>query len=447
MRKLLSILVALSLCASFASLSLAEEETREVIFWHAMGGVNGEMITQLTDEYNETLGKEQGIHVTAIFQGLYADMRTKFMGAIQAQDMANLPDIVQMGASALGMMQEVQEVVWFEDILAMDTTMKLEDFEPKFVRSFSAEGRALGVPFASSTVILYYNEDMLREAGIEAPPATLAEMGEAAAKLYKEENGEPVQWGFVCQPGSWFMSSWIGMQASSEGNYSYIGNNADGREGVMTQVVFDEEGTMKRFLENYKAACEAGHFKVTSTNDLEEFAAGKVAMYIGSTSAFASVLQTVGDKFSFGCAFMPTVTAEDVGGVAAGGSSLYLLNRGDEQKMTDALRFLEYMTSAETQFKWHEGTGYFPVNVNAYDLPQMAERLEQYPQVQVMIDQLQASDPHVQEPLTGVSGTIDSSFMENILGVVTDELTIDEAVENMADEINEALEAYLQTLG
>lgn len=32
MRKLLSILVALSLCASFASLSLAEEETREVIF-------------------------------------------------------------------------------------------------------------------------------------------------------------------------------------------------------------------------------------------------------------------------------------------------------------------------------------------------------------------------------------------------------------------------------
>ena len=318
MRKLLSILVALSLCASFASLSLAEEETREVIFWHAMGGVNGEMITQLTDEYNETLGKEQGIHVTAIFQGLYADMRTKFMGAIQAQDMANLPDIVQMGASALGMMQEVQEVVWFEDILAMDTTMKLEDFEPKFVRSFSAEGRALGVPFASSTVILYYNEDMLREAGIEAPPATLAEMGEAAAKLYKEENGEPVQWGFVCQPGSWFMSSWIGMQASSEGNYSYIGNTADGREGVMTQVVFDEEGTMKRFLENYKAACEAGHFKVTSTNDLEEFAAGKVAMYIGSTSAFASVLQTVGDKFSFGCAFMPTVTAEDVGGVAAG---------------------------------------------------------------------------------------------------------------------------------
>ena len=446
MKKWLAVILALSLLASFAVASAEAAQPREVVFWHAMGGVNGQMIATLTDLYNETVGKEQGIHVTATYQGLYADMRTKFMAAVQAGELNNLPDVVQMGASALGMMQEVKEVVWFEDILKMDTTMKIEDFEPKFVRGFSSKGRALGVPFASSTVILYYNADMLKEAGFDAPPATLAEMGTMAAKLYKEENGEPVQWDFVCQPGSWFMSSWIGMQKSSQGDYAYIGDNADGREGVMTKVVFDEEGTMKRFLEIYKAACDEGHFKVTSTNDLEEFAAGKVAMYIGSTSAFANVVKTVGDKFAFGCGFLPKVTAEDKGGVAAGGSSLYMLNRGDEQKMADTLRFLEYMTSAETQFKWHEGTGYFPVNIHAYALDEMKARIEKYPQVQVMINQLQSSDPHVQEPFTGVSGTIDSSFNENILAVVTNEATIDEAIEAMADEINEALQAYLLTL-
>lgn len=446
MKKWLAVVLALALCASFAVATAESAQPREVQFWHAMGGVNGQMISTLTDLYNETVGKEQGIHVTATYQGLYADMRTKFMAAVQAGELNNLPDVVQMGASALGMMQEVKEVVWFEDILKMDTTMKIEDFEPKFVRGFSSNGRALGVPFASSTVILYYNADMLKEAGVDAPPATLEEMGKVAAKLYKEENGQPVQWGFVCQPGSWFMSSWIGMQKSSQGDYAYIGDNADGREGVMSKVVFDEEGTMKRFLEIYKAACDEGHFKVTSTNDLEEFAAGKVAMYIGSTSAFANVVKTVGDKFAFGCGFLPKVTAEDKGGVAAGGSSLYMLNRGDEQKMADTLRFLEFMTSAETQFKWHEGTGYFPVNVHAYELDEMKTRIEKYPQVQVMIDQLQSSDPHVQEPFTGVSGTIDSSFNENILAVVTNQATIDEAIEAMADEINEALQAYLLTL-
>lgn len=445
MKKLLSVVLALALCTTFICVAMGEE-TREVIFWHAMGGVNGEMITKLTDDYNQTLGQEQGIHVTAIYQGLYADMRTKFMAAIQAGELNNLPDVVQMGASALGMMQEVKEVIWFEDILKMDTIMKLEDFEPKFVRGFSSQGKALGIPFASSTVILYYNADMLEAAGIEQLPTTLEQMGQVSAKLYKEENGDATQWGFVCQPGSWFMSSWIGMQKSSQGNYSYIGNHADGREDVMTSVVFDTEGTMKHFLEVYKAACDEGHFKTTSTNDLEEFAAGKVAMYIGSTSAFSNVVKTVGDKFDFGCGFLPKVSEDDVGGVAAGGSSLYMLNRNDEQKINDTLRFVEYLTSAEAQFTWHEGTGYFPVNVHAYALDAMSQRIAAFPQVQVMIDQLQSSDAHVQEPLTGVSGTIDSSFTENILAVVSDELSIDEAVENMADEINAALNAYLLTL-
>jgi sn-glycerol 3-phosphate transport system substrate-binding protein len=424
----------------------AQEGPREVIFWHAMGGVNGEMIAKLTDQYNETVGKEQGIHVTAIYQGLYADMRNKFLGAVQTRNLSALPDIVQMGASALGMMQEVKEVIWFEDILNMETSLALEDFEPKFVRSFSSNGRALGIPFASSTVILYYNVDMFRENGLEGTPSTLAELAEYSLALYQEENGKPSRWGFVCQPGSWFMSSWIGMQSSSEGDYAYIGNNADGREGLMTKVVFDEEGTMKTFLENYKAANDRGRFKNTSTNDLEEFAAGKVGMYIGSTSAFATVLRTIGDSFTVGTGFLPKVTENDRGGVAAGGSSLYLLDRGNEQSIEDSLRFLEYMTSPEAQYAWHEGTGYFPVNVNTYQLPQMVSRVEQYPQVQVMIDQLKASHPYVQEPFTGVSGTIDSAFNEYILAVVTNQMSIDEAVKGMADEINDALTAYARTL-
>ncbi|MCL1796149.1 MAG: ABC transporter substrate-binding protein [Clostridia bacterium] len=447
MKKYLSILLLLALLIPMSSLVSAEQGPRELVFWHAMGGINGEMITALTDLYNETQGVDDGIHVEAIYQGLYADMRTKFLASVQTGDLENLPDIVQMGASALGMMKEIKEVVWFEDILRMDTTMKLDDFEPKFVRGFTSEGRALGVPFASSTVILYYNKDHFAAAGLDpaVPPKTIADIGEYSAALREEENGEVTRYGMVCQPGSWFMSSWIGMQPSSEGGYAYIGDNADGREGDMTRVVFDEEGTMKRFLEVYKAAYEVGQFKYMSDSDLEEFAAGKVSMYIGSTSAFASVIRAVEDKFEFGCGFLPLVGPEDKGGVAAGGSSLYMLDRGDEQKRADALRFLEYMTSAETQFLWHQGTGYFPVNVNAYALEDMKLRIAEYPQVQVMIDQLQGSDPHVQEPLTGVSGTIDAAFGEYIMAVI-EGMDIDEAVAEMADEINQALADYLLTL-
>lgn len=54
-----------------------------------------------------------------------------------------------------------------------------------------------GIPWQRSTIILYYNKDAYKEAGLdpETPPTTWKELEEYAQKLTKEENGTTTRYG------------------------------------------------------------------------------------------------------------------------------------------------------------------------------------------------------------------------------------------------------------
>lgn len=57
-------------------------------------------------------------------------------------------------------------------------------------------------------------------------------------------------------------------------------------------------------------------------------------MFVDSTAALRGVLNSVGDKFEVGTAFYPKVNASDKGGVAVGGSALYVMDREIRPKST-----------------------------------------------------------------------------------------------------------------
>lgn len=97
--------------------------------------------------------------------------------------------------------------------------------------------------------MLYYNKSMFADAGLDAskPPATIAELGEMAARLTDKPSK---QWGFILTPELYQMSSWIGMQGG------FLGNNESGRADTMTAVEFDKTGAMKNFLTEWKKAVD-----------------------------------------------------------------------------------------------------------------------------------------------------------------------------------------------
>jgi multiple sugar transport system substrate-binding protein len=79
------------------------------------------------------------------------------------------------------------------DYMSKSAIEAFDDIAPGLVKTMTIDGKLIGVPVRSATMALFYNEALLAERGISAPPTTLEELVEQAKKLtYRAEDGRPV---------------------------------------------------------------------------------------------------------------------------------------------------------------------------------------------------------------------------------------------------------------
>jgi sn-glycerol 3-phosphate transport system substrate-binding protein len=90
----------------------------------------------------------------------------------------------------------------------------LGSFYKAFMLNSQTGGKTWGIPFQRSTIVLYYNKELFKEAGLDPnkPPATWAEMADYAKKLTKKDaSGKVTQYG-VQIPSSgfpyWLFQAW-----------------------------------------------------------------------------------------------------------------------------------------------------------------------------------------------------------------------------------------------
>lgn len=70
-----------------------------------------------------------------------------------------------------------------------------KDFFPSFIQESVIDGTVWAVPDLASARALYYNVDLLKEAGVEAVPTTWAELEDAAQAIVDFYGGEVYPWG------------------------------------------------------------------------------------------------------------------------------------------------------------------------------------------------------------------------------------------------------------
>ena len=84
----------------------------------------------------------------------------------------------------------------FEPLDSYQKDDPIEDFgdiAPGLVQGMTVDGNLIGIPVRHATQGLFYNEALLEEAGISAPPTTLEELVEQAGKLtFTSSAGTPV---------------------------------------------------------------------------------------------------------------------------------------------------------------------------------------------------------------------------------------------------------------
>ncbi len=80
-----------------------------------------------------------------------------------------------------------------DDYVASDPIEDFDDIAPGLIQGMTVDGRLIGIPVRHATQGLFYNEALLEEAGIAAPPTTLEELVEQANKLtFTSASGTPV---------------------------------------------------------------------------------------------------------------------------------------------------------------------------------------------------------------------------------------------------------------
>jgi multiple sugar transport system substrate-binding protein len=84
----------------------------------------------------------------------------------------------------------------FEPLGAYQAKAPIEDFEdiaPGLVSALTVEGKLIGIPVRHATQALFYNEALLEEKGIKAPPTTIEELVDQARQLtFTSKPGTPV---------------------------------------------------------------------------------------------------------------------------------------------------------------------------------------------------------------------------------------------------------------
>ena len=407
----------------------SEVDKTTISFWHSMGGVNGQAIDTLVQKFNDE--NEYGITVEAEYQGSYDDALNKLKSAQIGNMGADLVQVYEIGTRFMiesGWIVPMQSMVNADEY---DTSV----LEPNLAAYYTINDMLYSMPFNSSTPLMYYNKDMFDAAGITEIPDSLEAIAQIGDKLLDSGAQEVMSLGIY----GWFFEQFIGKQGLE------YANNGNGRTEAATAVAFDENGAAANILNEWKNLYDLGYApNVGKGGDagLADFSAGKSAITLGSTASLKQILQDVDGKFEVGTAYFPKVKSTDEGGVSIGGASLWALDNNDPKKLRATWEFVKFLISPESQAFWNAETGYFPVNVDAHDEDVFKENIEKYPQFETAIDQLHDSAPQYAGALLSVFSEARAIVESEIESMLNGNETVDESVDSMASQINDAIEEY-----
>ena len=189
--------------AALASVIALAQAPVEVSFFYpvAVGGP----ITKIVDGLAADFEKENpGVKVKPIYSGSYQESIAKALTAAKSGE----PPVTSILLSTdMYTLIDEDAIVPFDDLVKTPEDIAwLKSFYPGFMENSQTGGKTWGIPFQRSTVVLYYNKESFKEAGLDPgkPPTTWKEMVDYAQKLTKRDaSGRVTQWG-VQIPSSGF---------------------------------------------------------------------------------------------------------------------------------------------------------------------------------------------------------------------------------------------------
>jgi len=283
--------------ASILGLSTAATAATDLTMYYpvAVGGSLTKIVDGMVDKFE---AQNPDINVNAIYAGNYNDARVKALAALQSGSPAQLSVMFSIDLHEL---RNLEAIVAFDDVVSTNEEREwLNSFYPALMENGKADGKTWGVPFQRSTIVMYYNKDMFRAAGLdpEMPPTSWEEFISMGKKLTtKDDSGTVQQWGAMI-PSTGYPYWMFG--ALTKQNSEVLMN----QEG--TETYFDKPGVVEALeywqdLGNKHAMMPKGMIEWGTLR--QNFLDQKTAIMWHSTGNLTTVKNKA--NFDFGVAKLP----------------------------------------------------------------------------------------------------------------------------------------------
>lgn len=420
MKKIMTLILAVLLLFTFSCGKKAVSKTT-IQFWHGLGGPLGDALTEMVKEYNKTHPEYQ---VVLNQVSSYEALSQKLMASIQANKQ---PDIAQVYESWTSKFITADVIVPIEDLIKEDKDFndkKLEDFYPVFVQSNTFNGKLWSFPFNKSVRMLFYNKDAFVRANLDpnTPPADWNAFLSYCKTFTKDLNGDkqPDTYGTNYAPNAWQFINLL-YQAGGQvldSNGKVVINQKPGVEALtfITDLI-NKDKTV---------------YTVTGYEGQNDFLAGKVAIYEGSSVSITHMKQQT-INFNMGYAPLPTYKTNKS---AISGTNIVVFRNADKNKEKAAWDFIKWFTDTEQTAKWSALTNYMPVRRSAMQTQTMQELLASHNQYALVYAQLEnaITEPQIPEWFDmrpELEKTIETALMKK----KTPQAALDDFAKRLSDAI------------
>lgn len=374
MNKLLSraALVAAGVCLSATAFAKTDIS---FYFPIAVGGP----ITKIIDQYATDFNKSHPeLNVVPVYSGTYQETIVKALTAHKAGKPPTAAILLSTDTFTLADEGAIAPIDTF--VKTDEDRAWLKSFFPAFLLNGQFENKTWGVPFQRSTVVLYWNKQLFKEAGLDpnTPPKNWAETITMGQKLTKKDaSGNVTQWG-IQVPSSGF-PYWL-FQGFSTQNDAILANAAG------NQVKYDDPKAVEALqywvdLSKKYGIHPPGVVQWGTTP--RDFMEQKAAMIWTTTGNLTNIRSNA--KFDFGVAMLPEGKRR---GSPTGGGNFFIFSKATVAEQEGAFQFAKWLTQPERAAQWSIDTGYVAVSPAAYETPALKKYVADFPPALVARDQL-----------------------------------------------------------
>ncbi len=360
----LTAVLAFSLTGCGSKSPLDPKNPVSLTVWHYYNGSQQAAFDALVEEFNDTVGREQGIYVQSYSQGSVSDLETAVRDAIGGKVGADtMPDIFSSYADTAYEIEQAGALANLSDYLGQE---ELEKYVDSYLEEgcIAADGTLRIFPTAKSTEIMMLNrtdwEPFAAATGAALGDlATIQGVVETARAYYEWTDGLTPD---VPSDGKAF----YGRDAMA--NYFIIGMQQLGVEifqvenGEITLNTPKEE--LCRLWENYYVPMVKGYFGAYGSFRSDDVKTGDILAYTGSTTSamyFPDQVELDGGSHAIDYFVMKAPVFEGGRNYAVQQGAGMVVSKSDEQHEYAAVEFLKWFTQTENNLRFGCVSGYLPV--------------------------------------------------------------------------------------